>query len=531
MTDVLICGAGPTGLVLAIELARRNIAVRVVERDLTPPTNPRAFVLKPSTLIAAERMGFLDRLLEEGVRVDAMSFFFEGRVIATATSPSERWPWHLNLGEDRLIPILTARLESLGVVIERGIELTGFEEMPDGVRIELTNRAGRTEELKTGWLAGCDGIHSSIREKAGIAFEGHERSLHWHVLDAQIEGWPYKDSQGVLFFESLIVSVYRTKQVFRVYSASFEPSKDSWSRVRDFLKKHVPAAKLGPAINDTAFHSKSKLSACFRSGRIVLAGDAAHAMSPSGGIGLNSGVQDALNVGWKLSAVLKEQAEETLLDTYDLERRAAAQAALTVSQGNDDLFSVADPAERARSFRKFGVKMVHYLRGGGSGYEAVMGPYEMSIAATGTEPDFGPGPGVHFPSDLQVARTNGELCYLTAELGEGTHNIVVFIADGGVEAEQLVESAIGLCSAHAEETTLTVVARSIEGAAARTALDAQHVTLLIDQEMTAHNLLGVVERCAMWVRPDGWIGSRRDDAGDVEALTGDLRGALPGLFR
>ncbi|MES0882426.1 FAD-dependent monooxygenase [Roseibium sp. SCP14] len=530
MTDVLICGAGPTGLALAIELARRGIEARVIERELMPPTNPRAFVLKPSTLIAAERMGFLERLLEEGIRVDAMSYFFEGRVIATATSPSERWPWHLNLGEDRLIPILTSRLESLGVVIERGIELTAFEEMPDGVRIELKNRAGRTEKLKTGWLAGCDGIHSSIREKAGIAFNGHERSLHWHVLDAQIEGWPYKESHGVLFFESLIVSVYRTKEVFRVYSASFEPSKESWSRVRDFLKKHVPSAKLGPALNDTAFHSKSKLSACFRSGRIVLAGDAAHAMSPSGGLGLNSGVQDALNVGWKLSAVIKGQAEEALLDTYDLERRAAAQAALTVSQGNDDLFSVADPAVRARSFRKFGVKMVHYLRGGGSGYEAVMGPYERSIVASGSEPDFGPGPGVHFPSDIQVARADGQLCYLTGELGTHSHNLVIFIADGGIEAKLLVESAIGLCSAYAEEITLTVVARSIEGVAARTALGAEGVTLLIDQEMTAHNLLGVVERCAMWVRPDGWIGARHDDAANVEALKGDLQDALPNLF-
>ena len=120
MTDVLICGAGPTGFALGIELARRGVEIRVIDRDPVPPSNPRAFVLKPATLIAAERMGLLEQLLNEGVPVEAMSYSFEGRILATATSPSERWPWHMNLGEDKLVPLLTARLEALGVVVERG---------------------------------------------------------------------------------------------------------------------------------------------------------------------------------------------------------------------------------------------------------------------------------------------------------------------------------------------------------------------------------------------------------------------------
>ncbi|MCV0426300.1 MAG: FAD-dependent monooxygenase [Roseibium sp.] len=529
MTDVLICGAGPTGLALAIELARRNVSLRIVERDLVPPTNPRAFVLKPSSLIAAEQMGFLEQLLEDGVVVEAMLYSFEGRIIATATSPSERWPWHLNLGEDRLIPILTTRLEQLGVVIERGIELDRFEQKPDGVQVELRNRAGREESLEVSWLVGCDGVHSAVREGTGIAFEGHDRSLHWHVLDAQIEGWPYKDSHGILFFESHVVGVYRTKEVFRIYSSSFENCEESWTRIRDFLQEHMPSVKLGPPLNDTAFRSKSRLGDTFRSGRILLAGDAAHTMSPAAGLGLNCGVQDALNLGWKLAATIKGHAPDTLLDTYDFERRPAAQAAMDASQRNDDLFSITDPAQRSRAFRNFAVRTHHYLKGGGSGYEAVMGDYEQSFIATGSAAEFGPGPGALLPSDTRLAKADGRPCYLTGQLATGTLSVVVFISDGGIEAENLVKEAIDLCAPRRQDLSLTVVARSIEGAAARRALEHQHTLLLVDQDMTVHNRLGIVDKCVMWVRPDGRIGFRQDDVSEVSALETALGTALPGL--
>ena len=530
MTDVLICGAGPAGLSLAIELARRNIAVRVVERDLLPPENPRAFVLKPSTLIAAEQMGFLEELLDDGVAVEAMLYSFEGRIITTSTSPSERWPWHLNLGEDKLIPILTSRLEQLGVVIERGIELSGFEEKPDGVQVKLQNRAGQAEITEVGWLAGCDGVHSSVREGTGIGFEGHDRSLHWHVLDTQIEGWPYKDSYGILFLESHLVGVYRTKEVFRIYSSSFEHSEESWTRIRDFLHEHMPAVKLGPPLNDTAFRSRSRLSSTFRRGRILLVGDAAHSMSPAAGLGLNSGVQDALNLGWKLAATIKGHASDTLLDTYDFERRPVAQAAMDASQRNDDLFSITEPAQRSRAFRSFAVRMHHYLKAGGSGYEAVMGDYDESFVAVGSKPEYGPGPGAVLPSDIRLALADGQPCYLTGQLATGSQNVVLFISDGGIDAENLVKGAIDLCRPHQQDMALTVVARSIEGAAARTALGQEHTLLLVDQDMTVHNSLGIVDRCVLWVRPDGRIGFRQDDVNETATLNSALATALPGLI-
>jgi len=530
LAEVLICGAGPTGLTLAIELARRNVDVRIIDKETTPPDNARALVMKPCSLIAAERMGFLDRLLEEGVAVDTMSYSFEGRIIATATSSSVRWPWNHNVGEDRVVPLLTDILQSFGVLVERGIELKSFEQREEAIDVSLENRLGETEAASVGWLIGCDGVHSPMRDGAGIAFEGHERTLNWHVLDADIDGWPYKDSTGMLFFESLLVGVYRTRDVYRIYSASFERNKESWSRVRDFLRQHVPSAELGPPLSDTEFHSVSKISENFRKGRILLAGDAAHAMSPSGGLGLNCGIQDALNLGWKLASVIRGHANDALLDTYSSERRTAAEGCQTVSQRNDDLFSITDPSERSRAFRRFVVGFTQYMANGGNGWEPVMGPYESSLVVQEAAPEFGPRPGEFLPAEIRLATAEGRPCWLTGAIAGTDHTLLVFTADGGVEAEQLVRQAIDLCRGSSGAISLCVVARSIEGATARTALADENTELLVDTDLHAHNVLGVIERCAMWIRPDGWIGAREDDLVDISGIESVFKTAFSGLF-
>ena len=169
MTDVLICGAGPTGLALAIELARRGVALRIVERNSVPPIDARALIVKPSTLHAAEHLGVLDEILAQCVRAESVEYSYEGRPVALATSPDERWPWSINLGEDQLIPILSARLEGLGVVIERGLEVTDIEQRDGAVRAVLRDRAGDEQTTDIDWLIGCDGVHSVVRQNAGIA--------------------------------------------------------------------------------------------------------------------------------------------------------------------------------------------------------------------------------------------------------------------------------------------------------------------------------------------------------------------------
>ncbi|WP_299886678.1 FAD-dependent monooxygenase [uncultured Ruegeria sp.] len=531
MTDVLVSGAGPSGLVLAIELARRGIDLRIIDRDTSAPTTPRAFVVKPSTFYAAEQLGVLDQIFEQGVPVQSMEQSFEGRTAALAISSDERWPWHLNLGEDDLIPILIARLESLGVLIERGLEFVRYEQNPTGVVSVLKNRAGEEERVETSWLIGCDGVHSTIRRAAGIGFEGHDSDLHWHVLDAQIEGWPYKANHGMLYLDHLVVAIYQTRSAFRIYSLSLNHCDDSWTSLHDILRDVAPGVRLGPPISDVSFQCSARLASDYRVGRVLICGDACHAMSAGSAAGMNTGIQDAMNLGWKLASVVSGHADDALLDTYESERRPAGRAMIDVGQKNDDLWSTSDPVERSKAIRHFAVNFWAYLKNGGNGYEPVMGNYAASSISVGEQPSIGPGPGTHVPGDIRLYKASGSAVFLTGALSSPYNTVLLLISDGGLEAEKLVKAAIDLVTVSYKALDLVVVAHSTEGAAAHRALDFNENSLLIDPELNCHNRLGIAVRSALWIRPDGRIGSRNDDVDDITLLTNQLGAVFPGLLQ
>ncbi len=529
MTEILISGAGPSGLTLAIELARRGVDFRIFDREPSAPVTPRAFVVKPSTLYAAEQLGILDQILEMGVNVDTMEHSYRGRTAVLAQSPDERWPWHINLGEDDLIPILVARLESLGVVVERGVELVRFEQNPDRAMVTLKNRAGREEYVDASWLIGCDGVHSRVRRSAGIAFDGHDSDLHWHVLDAKIDGWPYTKNHGILLLDHLVAAIYQTRSAFRIYSMSQDPSEGSWHAMRDLLRDAAPGVELGPPISDVSFQCSARLASRYRAGRVLICGDASHSMSTASAAGMNSGIQDAINLGWKLAAVINDHASDDLLDTYESERRPVGRAMIDVGQKNDDLWSIADPVDRSRAIRQFSVNMWAYLRAGGNGYEPLMGHYETSQIVVGDRPPVGLGAGTHLPADIRLHQADGAPIYLTSALATPCQTILLLIGDGGLEAEQLVSAAIDLVETAGGTIDLRVIAHSPEGAAARRILAFEQDALLVDPEFRGHNQLGIAQRSVLWIRPDGRIGSRNDDVADMQVLIAQLSAALPGL--
>ena len=400
MTDVLICGAGPIGLALAIELARRDVAVRVIERDVVIPAGPRALVVKPSTLYACEQLGVLDEVMAAAVRAEVVEYSYEGRTVVAVRSPEKRWPWSINIGEDLLIPILTRRLEGLGVAVERGMELIDLEQVGGTVRARLRDRAGHEHDDEAAWIVGCDGVHSTTRERLDITFDGHDSGVHWHVLDAQVDGWPYSENYGVIYMDQIFMAIYPTRSAFRVYTISRQAKGDAWQDARDYLRDRVPTAELGPAITDNAFHCSARIASTYRKGRVLLAGDATHSMSPGSAAGLNTGLQDAVNLGWKLACVVAGHADDTLLDTFEAERREVALTMTQIGQGNDDLWTLTDPLAKSRAVRAFAVKLSNYVRGGGNGYEQIMGAYGPSPIACGDRPDVGPGPGDYLNGDL-----------------------------------------------------------------------------------------------------------------------------------
>ncbi|MEM7119734.1 MAG: FAD-dependent oxidoreductase [Pseudomonadota bacterium] len=529
MTDVLICGAGPTGLALAIELAKRGVDVRVVERDAVMPSGPRALVVKPSTLYAAEQMGVLDEVVAGSVPSEAVLYSFEGRTVLSARSPERRWPWSINLGEDVLIPIMTARLEGLGVVVERGLTLTDVVQDEKGVTATLHDRAGHDQKAQAAWLVGADGVHSTVRDKIGVSFDGHDISLHWHVLDAQIDGWSYGDTYGVNFLDPVFMAIYRTKSAFRIYTITREPLADSWSHARDYLSERIPDAVLGPAISDNAFHCAARLASAYRKGRVLLAGDATHSMSPASAAGLNTGLQDAINLGWKLAAVVKGDAATDLLETYEAERRPVAEATCEFGHKNDCRWIIEDPVERSRAIREFAVSTGAAIRDGANGYSQIMGAYGPSVIASGERPAIGPGPGDFIHADLRLRHINGDAVYLTSLLTAPTHTVLVSACEGGPEADRLVASALAFAERNVGDVDVVVVAHDAETAAARRALDAGEGVFYLDSDLDMHNRLGVIDRAVSWIRPDGRIGCRADGTDNAEPVIAAMTTALPGL--
>ncbi len=529
MTDVLICGAGPTGLALAIELAKRGVDIRVIERDAMVPTGPRALVVKPSTLYAAEQMGVLDDVIAESVPSEAVVFSFEGRTVLSARSPEQRWPWSINLGEDVLIPILTTRLEALGVVVERGLALSDVAQDGKGITATLRDRAGHDQTAEAAWLVGADGVHSTTREAVGVTFDGYDISLHWHVLDAQIDGWSFGETYGVNFLDPVLMAVYRTKKAYRIYTITREPLADSWSFARDYLRERIPDAVLGPAISDNAFHCAARLASTYRKGRVILAGDATHSMSPASAAGLNTGLQDAINLGWKLAAVAKGHAETGLLDTYESERRPVAEATCETGHKNDCRWIIEDPVERSRAIREFAVATAAAIRDGANGYSQIMGAYDSSIVASGERPGIGPGPGDFIHADLRLRHINGNACYLTSLLATPGHTLLVNACDGGPEADRLAASALAFAEQNAGDVDVIVVAHDTETAAARRALDAGESVLYLDSDLDMHNRLGVIDRAVFWIRPDGRIGCRADGTDSADSVIAAMTAALPGL--
>lgn len=529
MTDVLICGAGPTGLAVAIELAKRGVDLRVIEREAMMPTGPRALIIKPSTLYAAEHMGVLDAVLAESVKTEAVIFSFEGRTVFTARSPENRWPWSINVGEDVLIPILTARLEQLGVIVERGLEAVDVQQNDGGVTTTLRDRAGRDHQAEAAWMIGADGVHSTIRDKIGVTFDGHDISLHWHVLDAQIDGWSLAESIGVNFLDPVLMAIYKTKSAFRMYTITRKPLADSWSYARDYLSERMPGAELGPAISDQAFHCAARLASAYRKGRVILAGDATHSMSPASAAGLNTGLQDAINLGWKMAAVVADHADATLLDTFEAERRPVAEATCELGHANDCRWIIDDPVERSRAIREFAVMSAAAIRGGANGYSQIMGSYPPSEIASGEKPAVGPGPGDFIHADVRLRHINGDACYLTSLLTTPAHTLLVSVSDGGPEADRLVESAIAFCEGTGGNVEIIVLAHDTETAAARRALALGEGRLYLDPDLDAHNRLGVIDRAIIWIRPDGRVGCRAEGGDTVDPIVAAMKAALPGL--
>ncbi|MFD4003180.1 monooxygenase [Streptomyces rubiginosohelvolus] len=323
--DVIVVGAGPTGLMLACELALAGVRARILERRTEPQRHSRALSLHPRSVELMDQRGLLDRFLRLGRTVPG--WHFAGlRTQLDFSSLDSRHGYTLFLAQARTEAILEERAYELGVEISRGHEILGVRQDGDGVEVVTRVPAGDTETVRGLYAVGCDGGRSVVRQAAGVGFPGTDETLtgvlgDFAVVDPQPGALDAARARGVIVApleEGLTRFVYLDPERIRVPArepVSLEEFRASLTR--------ISGSDCGVAEPRwlSRFGNATRLAESYRSGRVLLAGDAAHIHFPAAGQGLNTGLQDAMNLGWKLAAVVGGWAPSGLLDSYDAERR------------------------------------------------------------------------------------------------------------------------------------------------------------------------------------------------------------------
>jgi 2-polyprenyl-6-methoxyphenol hydroxylase-like FAD-dependent oxidoreductase len=333
--EVLIVGAGPTGLVLALWLTRCGIRVRIIDKLPEPATASRALAVQARTLEFYRQLGFADAVVDRGHRTVAGNMWVAGRRVGriffgdmgAGISP---YPYALIFPQDEHERLLIDRLAALGVTVERASELVDFEQTQGAVFARITRSDGRSDSCSVAYVAGCDGAHSAVRETLNIGFAGGTYEHLFYVADVEASGRTVDGELHVALDRTDFLAVFplSTKQRVRFVGTLREDAEHrhdqlSWSdvspRVIEWLQ--IDVARVNWFSTYRVHH---RVADRFRSGRAFLLGDAAHIHSPVGGQGMNTGIGDAVNLAWKLAAVLRGRADASLLATYEPERIAFA---------------------------------------------------------------------------------------------------------------------------------------------------------------------------------------------------------------
>ncbi|MDQ3169782.1 MAG: FAD-dependent monooxygenase [Acidobacteriota bacterium] len=335
MTPVLIAGAGPTGLVLALWLTRRGVPVRIIDKAAEPGTTSRALAVQVRTLELYRQLGIADALLAEGVRIPALNFWARGE--RAARVPLEEigegltpYPFIFVHPQDKHERLLIRELEALGVRVERRVELTHLEQSEAGVRSVLRRADGAEDVCETAWLAGCDGAGSVVRHHLGIGFPGGTYTGRFYVADVEASGPAANGELHVDFEEADFALVFPMKGEGRIRLVGLvRGAADSDHRAltfEDVRGRAIENLRLGVTKVNwfSTYKVHHRVADRFRDRRVFLLGDAAHVHSPVGGQGMNTGIGDAVNLAWKLAALVKGESPAALLDSYEPERIAFA---------------------------------------------------------------------------------------------------------------------------------------------------------------------------------------------------------------
>lgn len=361
-TDVLIAGAGPAGLMMACQLALHKVSFRIIDKAEQTHNFSGALLIQARTLEIFDQMGIAKKVLQKGKVVEKITLIHEGRIAGNINTGNmgsgiSRFPYILMLKQAHTRELLSDFLEERGVKVEKGTRLEQFRQEPQFVSAVVTRANGKKENLKARYLVGADGIHSHVRTRLGIPWEGTRDPIPLFVTDCRASEGPgtegrtgraYIGKPGNNIFFS--ISKKSIAGFFPLEGESWRidglvPEKTAGQKEFDFddaTKGLAGNLNMDIALHNpdwfSVFYPNTYLASTYDSGRCFLVGDAAHVHTPIGAQGMNTGLQDSFNLAWKMAYVLKHGVSENLLRTYTLERRPVARKLI---RSTDKYFSLA----------------------------------------------------------------------------------------------------------------------------------------------------------------------------------------------
>jgi len=508
MDEVVIVGAGPTGVMLAIELARRGVKVRVLDKRLSRPNETRAIGIHARTLEVMHQLGIVEEFLALGHPVGGTIFHLRGRRRAEVRfgGLDTPYPFLLTLSQEQTQRILDERLERLGVSVERGVDVVDVRHDAAGAQVVIAGPADERERaLHAEWVVGCDGVHSIVRRRLGLSFEGEDYGQDWLMAEAKTD-WPLRSDRFHVFAQTgaVLAMFPLSSERWRLFLAQV-PNRGSARRAPDMAEIERLVAQRGPRgmrLRDptllAAFRCYLRSTATMRSGRVLIAGDAAHVHSPAGGQGLNTGLHDAFNLGWKLALVAHGEAPPALLDSYQAERVPIATSVLALTDGLVRTFSmpsrgkrflrdqvlpivIARPAAQRRYAKRLS-QLSHTYRGG-------------PLAAPARRPARGGiAPGDRLPAVSGLERDGRPVC--TLDLLSAPEHTLLILAGTPADPEPVRAAIARLESWDRMVTTIVIGGEAIDSRS------------VVDPGLWVHRRYDALAGQLLLVRPDGYLATR-----------------------